>query len=192
MTIHFENAAGLVKTLYFSSVFSPDLKIFPWVQYHNAELQTRFMWFDGPNEPDTKADELRMLPIGASMKFLNMLGEGREIRVDNSVQREDVVLASIQDSRMLVEAVNYDTLRDVNLKITNLQKVFGGHESGPLHVVKYLIDSSHSNHLTNTDYPGGIEKVEDYWIDATGGPIMLKHPGLEKHALVLWEIMDVD
>jgi hypothetical protein len=30
------------------------------------------MWFDGPNEPDTKAEQLRMLPAGCSMKLLSM------------------------------------------------------------------------------------------------------------------------
>ena len=55
------NGAGLVKSLYFTSLYSPGVKIMPWVQYHDGNIQTRFMWFEGPNEPDTKAEELRML-----------------------------------------------------------------------------------------------------------------------------------
>ena len=183
---HFANAAGLVKTLYYSSIYSPDIMIMPWVLYHNSKLQTRFMWFDGPSEPGTKANEIRMLPIGASMQFLSM-HNGQEIKVDNSIDNEDIVLASAQKSRVVIEAVNYTGSRSVTLKIQNLIKIFPELKNGKVHVVKYLIDSSHSNCLNNPEYKGGIEKVEDLWVNTKKGQIELKQEKLEKNGLVLWE-----
>lgn len=47
------NGAGLVKSQYFSSVYSPGMTIMPWVQYHIDEIQTQFMWFDGPDAERT-------------------------------------------------------------------------------------------------------------------------------------------
>lgn len=49
------NAACLVKSLYFTSVQSPGVKILPWVVFHEGKIQTRFMWFAGPNEPDSRS-----------------------------------------------------------------------------------------------------------------------------------------
>ncbi|MCE5345563.1 MAG: hypothetical protein LLG13_04630 [Bacteroidales bacterium] len=184
---HFANAAGLVKSLYYSSIYSPDIMIMPWVLYHNSKLQTRFMWFDGPNEPDTKANEIRMLPTGASMQFLTML-KGQEIQVNNSIDNEDIVLASAQKSKVVIEAINYADPRAVNLTIQNLGKVFPEVKNGKLHVVKYLIDSNHSNCLTNPEYKGGIEKIEDSWVKTKKGQIELKQEKLEKNGLVLWEL----
>jgi len=185
---HFANAAGLVKTLYYSSIYSPDIMIMPWVLYHNSKLQTRFMWFDGPNEPDTKANEIHMLPIGASMQFLTM-HKGQEIKVDNSIDNDEIVLASVQKSKVVIEAVNYADPRAVKLTIQNLQKIFPDLKNGKLHVVKYLIDSHHSNCLTNPEYKGGIEKVEDLWLKTKKGQIELKQEKLEKNGLVLWELI---
>ena len=182
------NGAGLVKSLYFTSVFSPQVKIMPWVLYHDGKIQTRFMWFDGPNEPDTKAEELRMLPAGCSMKLLSM-HEGWEIAVDNDVARDEIVLASVQNDGLIVHAVNYGPARDVRLDLRELPKVFSALGSDKVRVVKYLIDEEHSNCVAEPDYPGGIEQVGDYFIQPVDGSITLEHVGLSKNGIVLWKLI---
>jgi len=182
------NAAGLVKSLYFTDRFSPGIKIMPWVQYHVAEIQTRFMWFDGPNEPDTKAEELRMLPAGCSMKLLSMHKDW-EIAVDNAIANDEIVLASVQNHGLVVHVVNYGEPQNVRLRIDNLPKVFSALAGGKVRLVKYLIDQEHSNCVADPDYPGGIEKVEDGWVEPVGGSITLMHPGLSKNGILLWELV---
>ena len=182
------NAAGLVKSLYFTSVYSPDVKIMPWVQYHDGKIQTRFMWFDGPNAPDTRADQLRMLPAGCSMKLLSM-HKGWEIAVDNAIANDEIVLASVQNDGLVVQAVNYGEPRNVRLRIDKLPEVFSALGSGKVKVVKYLIDQEHSNCVAVPDYPGGIEKVGDDWMELDDGSITLAHPGLSKNGIVLWELI---
>lgn len=142
----------------------------------------------GPNEPDTRADEIRMLPIGASMKFLSMHKKGREVLVDNSVESNDIVLVSVQKDRILVEAVNYSSPRDVDLTIQQTGKIFPVAEQGTFGVRKYLTDSHHSNCLANPEYPGGIQKIEEYTLNGSHGEIRLHHDSLEKNGLVLWEV----
>ena len=181
------NAAGLVKSLYFTSRYSPGVKIFPWVLYHIAEIQTRFMWFDGPNEPDTKAEELHMLPAGCSMKFLSMHKDW-EIAVDNAVECDQLVLASVQNDGLVVEAVNYGAPRAVRLRVESLPKVFSALADGKVRVVKYLIDENHSNRVTNPDYPGGIQKIEECLLQPKDGAITLAHLQLAKNGLVLWQV----
>lgn len=184
---HMMNTAYLPKSLYFTSVFSPRINIFPWVLYHNREIQTKFMWFDGPNEPDTKAFEISMLPLGASMEMLSM-HKGREIKVDNSINSSDLVIASVQKDKIIVQAINYGDPRDVKLSLSNICKIFPECKNGKMKIVKYLIDSSHSNCLTKPEYQGGLEKIDEYMIDITGNANVLEHEDLEKGGLVLWEI----
>lgn len=189
LEIHMHNTAYLPKSLYFTSVYSPGVNIFPWVLYHRREIQMRFMWFDGPNEPDTKAFEMRMLPQGASMKFLSMHKGGREIEVENSISEEDLVLASVHKDKIIIQAINYyDTRKNVRLTIQNVNEIFPEREAGKMKVTKYLIDSSHSNPLTKPEYAGGIEKVEDVRININDNDIILNHQKLEENGLVLWEI----
>jgi choline-sulfatase/glucosamine-6-phosphate deaminase len=183
------NAAGLVKSLYFASRFSPEVKIFPWVQYHVAEIQTRFMWFDGPNEPDTRAEELRMLPAGCSMKLLAS-HKRWEIAVENGLPRNDLVLASVQNDALAVHAVNYGAPREVRVRIGNLPKVFTELEDGAtLRVVKYLIDETHSNAVANPDYPGGLEKVAELEAALDDGAIELTHGSLAQNGILFWEVL---
>jgi len=182
------NGAGLVKSLYFTSVHSPAVHIMPWVMYHDGNIQTRFMWFEGPNEPDTTADELHMLPAGCSMKLLSMHKQW-EIAVDNAVDDDQLVLASVGSDGLVVEAVNYGEPRDVRLRVENLPKVFSALGDGKLRVVKYLIDEQHGNHIAKPDYPGGIEKVGDSSVQPEDGSLTLAHPGLAKHGLVLWQLI---
>jgi hypothetical protein len=187
---HSRNTAYLPKSLYFTSLYSPGINIFPWVLYHDRRIQTKFMWFDGPNKPDTKASEIRMLPLGASMKMLSM-HKGREIKVDNSVESNDLVIASVQKDKIIVQAINYDAPKDVKLSLNNIFKIFPELKNGKMKVVKYLIDSSHSNCLTKPEYAGGLEKVDEYVIDINDNANVFEHKGLQKNGLVLWEVNKV-
>ncbi len=182
------NGAGLVKSLYFTNVCSPGIKIMPWVQYHIAEIQTRFMWFDGPNEPGTKAEQLRMLPSGCSMKFLSMHKQW-EIAVDNAIASDDLVLASVQSDGLIVQVVNYGKARNVHLRVEKLPDVFSALGEGKVRIVKYVIDQDHSNCVADPEYPGGIEKVEDCWRAPDRGSITLNHPDLPKNGIVLWQLI---
>ena len=182
------NGAGLVKSLYFTSSYSPGVHIMPWVMYHDGNIQTRFMWFEGPNEPDTRADQLRMLPAGCSMKLLSMHKDW-EIAVDNAVADDQIVLASVQNDGLVVEAVNYGEPQDVRLRVDKLPEVFSALADGKVRVVKYLIDREHSNCVARPDYPGGIEKVGDGRMQPENGSITLTHPGLSKNGLLLWELI---
>jgi hypothetical protein len=182
---HIQNTAYLPKSLYFTSLYSPEIKIFPWVLYHNATLQTKFMWFDGPNNPDTKETEIHMLPLGASVKFLGM-HKGKEIQVENDINGTDLVLASIQNDRVIVEAINYAAPRNVILSVLGIRKAFP--DARKMKVVKYLIDSTHSNRLANPDFPGGIEKTGDETVNIGKRPLALSQEMLERNGLVLWEL----
>jgi hypothetical protein len=182
---HMANTAYLPKSLYFTSLYSPQIKIFPWVLYHNSSLQTKFMWFDGPNNPDTKETEIHMLPLGASVKFLGM-HKGDEIQVENNIKGMDLVLASIQDDRVILEAINYAAPRNIVLAVSGLRKAFP--DARKIKVVKYLIDSTHSNRLANPGFPGGIEKIGDETMNIGKKPLALSHEMLERNGLILWEL----
>lgn len=179
------NAAGLVKSLYFSSVYSPGMTLMPWVQYHIREIQTQFMWFDGPNEPETRADELRMLPSGCSMKLLSMHKEW-EIAVDNSLDRDELVLASVQNDGLVVHAINYGEPRDIRIQIDKLRQVFTALDSGRLRVVKYQIDETHSNGIADPSYSGGPQKVGQGMLVPENGSVTLAHSQLPQNGILVW------
>ncbi len=181
------NAACLVKSLYFTSVQSPGVKILPWVVFHEGKIQTRFMWFAGPNEPDSKADELRMQPIGCSMRFLRMHKDW-EITVDNDLDNNHIVLASVANDGLVVEAVNYGEPRDVNVKVDKLPAVFTVLGNEKVTVTEYLIDQKHSNCVDNPNHPGGIDKVAEQQVQPVDGTLTLSHKNLAKHGLVLWVV----
>ncbi|PWJ54062.1 glycosyl hydrolase family 39 [Dyadobacter jejuensis] len=182
---HHQNAAGLVKTLYFSSLYSPNLKIMPWVLYHNSKLQTRFMWFDGPNDPETTYDQIKIFPSGVSMKWLAM-HQGKEILVDNLVDGTDLVIASRQKDKVLVEAVNFGSSRPVILTLKNLKENFG---SEKISVKKYLLDKKHNNALTDPKRTTKIDILETTTIDLnTATEVVLRQEAVETDGIVLWEI----
>jgi len=184
---HMMNTAYLPKSLYFTSLYSPDVKIIPWVLYHNQEIQTKFMYFSGPNETETTEEEIKMLPLGCSVKLLSMLN-GKEIKVENSIEGEDLVIAVCKDEEIVVEAINYGDQRNVKINIDNLGEISQKLKNRKLHLIKFLIDGEHSNCLTKPDYQGGIEKVEDVWIDCSNGKIELTHNELEKNGIVQWSV----
>jgi len=182
------NGAALVKSLYFTSVYSRDVKIMPWVQYHDGNIQTRFMWFEGPNEPDTKVEELRMLPAGCSMKLLSMHKDW-EIAVDNAIANDHIVLASVQNDGLVIQVVNYGEPRDVGVRIDGLSDVFSALGNDELRVAKYVIDQEHSNCVAEPDYPGGIEKVGEYRMQPMNGSITLEHSRLSSNGVLLWRVI---
>ena len=184
---HMINKAYLPHSLYFNSIHSPNIHIFPWVLYHIREKQIRFMWFDGPNKPDTREFQMRMLPLGASMKMLSM-HKGREIQVDNSIGRDNLVLASVQKNKIVVQAINLGPQRNVEITLQNITGSFPELAPKKVKVVKYLIDSNHSNCLAKPEYTGGLEKIEDFIMDFTGNETVFRHQALEENGLVLWEI----
>jgi hypothetical protein len=98
-------------------------------------------------------------------------------------------LASCEKNRLVIEAIHYGEPGDVKLNIENIAGVFNRVKKNKVRLVKYLIDSKHSNCLTNPEYPGGIEKVEEYELDIRSGNMVLKHNKLEKNGIVLWEIL---
>jgi hypothetical protein len=185
---HMLNTSHLPKSLYFTSLYSPQVKVFPWVLYHNKEIQTKFMYFSGPNKVETEESEIKMLPLGCSVKFLNML-TGKEISVENSIDANNLVLASCEKNRLVIEAINYGEPCDVRLNIENIAEAFNEAKMNKVHLVKYLIDSKHSNCLTNPEYPGGIEKVGEYELNIKSDNAVLEHKKLEKNGIVLWEIL---
>jgi hypothetical protein len=161
------------------------MTIMPWVQYHIREIQTQFMWFDGPNEPDTRAEELRLLPSGCSMKLLSMHKEW-EIAIDNSLDRDELVLASIQNDGLVVHAVNYGEIRDVRIQIDKLPQVFTALGKGQLRFVKYQIDETYSNGVADPSYSGGPQKVGEGMLAPEGGTVMLTHSQLTKNGILVW------
>jgi hypothetical protein len=179
------NGAGLVKSQYFASVYSPGVTIMPWVQYHIREIQTQFMWFDGPNEPDTTAEQLRMLPAGCSMKLLSMHKDW-EIAVDNGLERDELVLASVQNDGLAVHAINYGDPRDVRIQLDELPRVFTDLQAGRLRFVKYLIDETHSNGVTDPTYSGGPQKIDEGVLIPEHGCVTLSHPRLTKNGVLMW------
>jgi len=185
---HFLNAAYLPKSLYFSSLKSPRVRIFPWVLFHNSEIQTKFMWFDGPNEVDTKASEIRTLPIGYSMKLLSML-RGREAVVNNIIDGKDLVLATTERNRLVVEAINYSGERQVKLNIENLLSIFPDMKGKKVRLKKYVIDSSHNNSLSKDyDSESLFKPTEVLEIQLTDR-VVLVHDKLEDKGIVLWELV---
>ena len=159
----------------------------PWVLYHDGNIQTRFMWFEGPNEPTTAADELRMLPSGCSMKLLSMHKE-REVAVDNAIEKDEIVLASVGKEGLVVHVVNHGEPRDVRIRLDKLPAAFSDLKGGKVRVKKYLIDREHGNCLSEPEYPGGIEMVEEGSVQCENGNVLLIHTSLQKDGILLWEV----
>jgi len=179
------NGAGLVKSQYFAGVYSPGMTIMPWVQYHIREIQTQFMWFDGPNQADTRAEELRLLPSGCSMKLLSMHKDW-EIAVDNGLDRDELVLASVQNDGLVVHVVNYGETRDVQIQVDKLPEVLTALGTGRLRYTKYQIDETHSNGVADPSYRGGPQVVGKGVLAPESGSLALKHPQLVKNGLLMW------
>lgn len=182
---HHQNAAGLVKTLYFTSLHSPNLMLMPWVLYHNGKLQTRFMWFEGPDRPDTRYDEMRLLPSGFSMKLLSRF-KGKEIRVENALSANDLVIAAVDGSRIVVESVNYGAEKPVSLSLLQVGKILGTEK---VKINRYVVDTRNNNYLADKKQTMKLNVSESLTAGvADGRSLELYYPGLEKNGIVFWEI----
>lgn len=183
---HFSNAATLVKSLYFTSLYSPNIAIMPWVLYHNEELQTRFMWFKGPNLNSTRADELKMLPLGVSMKLLSK-HKGREIKVINDLGDEDIVLASRDGKTIRVHAVNFSAARPIRILLNKVNEGTGS----KFKVTKYVLDNTHNNLLADNNYGGRLVESETKEVNLNNNEtLLLQHPNIDKYGTVFWEISE--
>ena len=158
----------------------------PWVLYHDSKIQTRFMWFDGPNEINTTYDQIKILPSGVSMKLLAM-HKGKEILVENFVNGTDLVIASYHPDQVLIEAVNYGSSRTVSLTLKNLKEKFGAQK---VSVNKYLLDKKHNNSLTDPKRSSKMEVFETISLDLSqSNDVVLKHGEVERDGMVVWEIV---
>lgn len=181
---HYSNASTLVKSLYFTSLYSPDIKVFPWVLYHNDTVQTRFMWFKGPNTKATGEEQLKMLPIGVSMKLLSK-HKGQEIKVQNDIDQDNIVLVSKNSNNLFVQAVNFSSTRPVRIILNGLK----GKIKSSYTLKKYVLDRTNNNLLENHQYAGRLVALEirEYHI-YDDNSLILQHDGIEKYGTVFWEI----
>jgi hypothetical protein len=176
-------AAGMTAFQYFAR-HAPDLRLFPWVQYHSWQ-QIGFVQFD---------PELRMTPYGAAVKMLLMHGD-RELHATSSQLEEDGngvgVLATRDDQGLCVQLWRLAPNRKRNLRAdVAVVNVPNWLRSGSVTVRRYLIDSSHSNCLTAPGGTTGLELVEGQMIE---GAAELKFSAeLEPISLCLWRIDRTD
>jgi hypothetical protein len=159
---------------------APDLRLFPWVQYH-SEAQIAFVQFD---------TRLRMTPYGAAVKMLRMHRK-RELVATSSGLDENGnglgALATIDDTGLTVHLWNLqpdgETTVRAEVAVANLPEEL---RAGPLVVRRCLIDSTHSNCLAAPDKPGGLEMVEERTVE--GSAALELSAELEPMALCLWEV----
>src|SRR5690606_38840220 len=97
--------------------------------------------------------------------------------------------ATIDESGVAVMATNQDadSAQNINVTIRSLPALFDG--SGFV-VKKYLIDSSHSNALTDSSYTGGLELVSTASVTVTGD-LTLTHSAVETYGIVFWVVEPV-
>lgn len=184
---HFQNMAYLPKSLYFSSLKSPKVHVFPWVLYHNAEIQTKFMWYSGPNEVGTTEREITTLPLGFSMELLGML-KGREVEVNNVVDGKDLVMATLGKDRLAAEVINYSGERKVHLTLKNLLTAFPDMKGRKMWLKTYVLDGTHNNGLAvDADGKGAIKAEEVEEITLTD-EISLDYGKLGDKGIVFWEL----
>tara|TARA_Y100001980_G_C14556916_1_gene353639 strand:- start:38404 stop:39891 length:1488 start_codon:yes stop_codon:yes gene_type:complete len=179
---HMMNAAHLPRSLYYTDLNSPNIKIFPWVQYHNEKIQTKFMWFRGPNEPTTKAEEIQILPLGRSMQFLSM-HEEKEVEVKNDIEGDDLVLASVHKNSVVVEAINYEGVRKGEIRLVGIDK-----EYKKANVKSYLIDNENNNCLTNPECSNSLQLHANETYELIDSRIHLEIDELSQNGIVLWQI----
>jgi hypothetical protein len=181
---HMLNATGLVSVLYFADRHSPGMKIFPWVLYHRPEQQLHYIWFDGPNAPETKADQLQLMPIGVSMQFLGW-HKGEEMKVENALDKDELVLGSIEGDNIAVHVVNFGAARSVEIRLklpTSLR------DAGNVHVEEYLLDRTHNNNLNGPKFAGSAQRTGESQAPVKDGEILLHRASLEENSILFWRL----
>jgi len=152
-------ACGMTAFQYFARR-SPDLRLFPWVQYH-SEKQIQFVQFD---------TDLRMTPFGAAVKMLRMHRD-REVAARSTGLDADGnglgALATVDDAGLTVQLWNLqpdgETAVQADVTVANLPDRFVG---GHLTVRQYLIDTRHSNCFTADNPVAGLQLVEQKQVEA--------------------------
>jgi hypothetical protein len=173
------HACGMTAYQYYARR-SPDLRLFPWVQYHSKE-QIAFVQFD---------TELRMTPYGAAVKMFQMHRE-HEVTAQSDGLGDDGnglgVLATLDDTGMTVHLWNLQpdgrTSVHADVAVSNVPEAL---LSRPLTVRRYLIDSKHSNCLTDANAAGGLERIETSEIKGSATISMTAE--LEPMGICLWKI----
>jgi hypothetical protein len=172
-------AAGMTAFQY-QARRAQDLRLFPWVQHHSPS-QIAFVQFDS---------KLRMTPFGAAVKMLRK-HKNTEVAVTSSgldINGNGLgALATMDSSGLVIELWNLDQKsggsRRADVSIANLPKNL---QVGKLRIRRYLIDSKHSNCLSQPDFSGGLEMVEQR--TQQGGVELRLSTSLEPMALCLWTI----
>ena len=172
-------AAGMTAYQY-QACHAPDLRLFPWVQYH-SEQQIAFVQFD---------PKLRMTPYGAAVKMLRMHRKQEVATTSSGLDKDGNglgALATLDDTGLTVHLWNLQpdgkTAARAEVTLANLPETLG---TGPLVVRRYLIDSTHSNCLEVPNHPGGLDLVEERTIEGAGS--LQLSTELEPMALCLWEV----
>jgi hypothetical protein len=161
----------------------------PALAAHSAERQGRpaitrcFLNLDEVWDYRTRTFDFNR-PIGVSMQFLGW-HKGQEIEVENSTDRDDLVLASADGGSMAVHVVNYGGPRPVEIR---LRPPEGWRGANALRVEEYLLDGAHNNNLSGTAFSGGARKTGESQLAVTRGEIALRQAVLEANGILFWRI----
>jgi hypothetical protein len=109
-----------------------------------------------------------------------------EVAVDNSLDRDELVLASVQNDGLAVHTINYGETRDVRIQIDRLPLVFTALHNRQLRFTKYQIDETHSNGIADPSYTGGPQKVGEGTLASENGSVTLTHARLTKNGILMW------
>ncbi|MCH5376021.1 MAG: cellulase family glycosylhydrolase [Planctomycetes bacterium] len=172
-------AAGMTAFQYYAR-HAPDLRLFPWVQYHSP-AQIAFAQFD---------TRLRMTPFGAAVKMLTM-HKSKEIAATSSGLNASGnglgVLATMDPTGLAIQLWNLQPAaslgRRADVTVINMPAAL---QNGNLRIRRYQIDSRHSNCLAIPGSAGGLEMVDES-TQSAGRELRLT-ADLEPMALVLWTV----
>jgi len=172
-------AVGMTAYQYFAR-HADDLRLFPWVQYHSPQ-QIALVQFDS---------QLRMTPYGAAVKMLRMHRRYEVAAHSTGLDQHGNgvgVLATRDDTGLTVQLWNLSAgdrqPAPVAVSIKNLPACLC---SRPLQVRRYLIDSTHSNCLSEPNTRAGLEMIEATTHQPTH--TLELQALLEPMSLCLWQV----
>lgn len=176
------HAAGMTAYQY-QARHSPDLRLFPWVQFH-SEPQIAMVQFD---------TELRMTPFGAAVRMLRMHRSEEVASRSSGLDRDGNglgALSTLDDTGLTIHLWNLDRQSSkkakVEVSITNVPEPL---RSNGVVVRHYLIDSTHSNCFAAQDASGGLDMVTERKVDECAEFKLSAE--LEPMALCLWTVQNV-
>jgi len=172
-------AAGMTAYQYYAR-HAPDLRLFPWVQYHSP-LQIAFVQFD---------TRMRMTPFGAAVKMLRMHRATEVHAASSGVNRNGNgmgALATRDEKGLTIQLWNLDPSGKDNAQVeVSVANLPANLQDGTLRIRRYEIDSVHSNCLAASGTPGGLQMVDERAQAASTELRLLIQ--MEPMALVLWTI----